>query len=416
VTERNATGPRAAARLIGSRSFGPYFIGNALSASGGWFHNLAAALLIYRLTHSEFLLGVLTFANFVPTLLLAPWAGTAADRFDRRRLIVASQLVAIAISASLAAVAWSGHASAALVIGASLALGVTTAFGAPAAQALVPSLVPEADVPSAVALNSMTYNIARAAGPTLAAVTVATVGIPAAFAVNAVSYLALALGAVAARPRPSERPDTPPRVRDGLQLLRRDPELLALLVIVAVVGFASDPINTLAPAFAREFDHPDTHAGYIIGVFGAGAVTAALVLAGRTVGSARRLAATLTLLGVGVSLFALSPTWTLGLALLFMGGFGYLASNAAATTRLQLGVAEYERGRIMALWTVAFLGVRPFASLVDGALAAAFGVRVAGVALALPALAAGAFVGLYGRSRTPEVPEPSPETSGAMKG
>ncbi len=290
---------------------------------------------------------------------------------------------------------------------------MTTAYAAPASQALVPSLVPVHEVQSAVALNSMTYNIARAAGPTLAALTVATLGIPTAFAVNSGSYLALALGVVAARPRPVARPETPPRLVDSVRLLRRDPRLAGLLVVVATVGFASDPINTLAPAFARAYDRPDTHAGYLIGVFGAGAVTAAFVLAGRTTGSRRRLAATLAVLGLGVSLFAVSPSLRLGLVFLFAAGFGYLASNAAATTRLQLGVEEHERGRIMALWTVAFLGVRPFASLADGAIAGAFGVRAAGVALALPALAAAGVLAVLSRSRRPsEVSEPSAATKG----
>ena len=165
---RPATGPRAALRLIGSRNFGPYFVGNALSASGTWFQNLAAALLVYRLTHSAFLLGVLNFCQFVPVLLLAPWAGSAADRFDKRRLLLATQVCATALSGILAVLAWSHLAGSAVVILFSLALGVTSAYSAPASQALIAWLVPAHELPSAVALNSMTYNLARAVGPALA--------------------------------------------------------------------------------------------------------------------------------------------------------------------------------------------------------------------------------------------------------
>jgi MFS family permease len=175
-----------------------------------------------------------------------------------------------------------------------------------------------------------------------------------------------------------------------------------------IVGFASDPINTLAPAFAEAFGHPDTHAGFIIGVFGAGAVTAAFTLAGRIAGSRRRLGVTLTLLAAGVAGFALTPWLPLALVVLFVGGFGYLASNTAATARLQLDVEEAQRGRIMALWGVAFLGLRPVASLIDGAIASAFGVRVAGVVLALPALAAAGAIVLLGRRGTAPAAEPSP--------
>jgi MFS family permease len=149
-------------------------------------------------------------------------------------------------------------------------------------------------------------------------------------------------------------------------------------------------------------------AGFIIGAFGAGAVVAALLVAGRVAGSARRMAGTLALLGLGVIAFSLSPWLPLAFVFLFLAGIGYLASNTSATTRLQLGVEESERGRIMALWGVAFLGLRPLASLIDGAIAATFGVRAAGVVLALPALAGAALIlaldrpstaGLAARSR-----------------
>jgi MFS family permease len=389
-------GPRAATRLIASREFGPYFFGNALSASGGWFHNLAAAILVYRLTGSELLLGVLAFSQFVPVLVLAPWAGAAADRFDRRRLIILVQSIASALGALVAALAWAGAATAPVVIAISAGLGVTAAFTVPAASALLASLVDRGDLPTAVGLNSMTYNLARATGPALGGLTVATIGIPAAFAVNAVSYLALVVGVAVSRPRRTE-PAQGTRFRDSLALLRARPRLAAALAIVMLVGFASDPINTLAPAFARAFGRPDTDAGYVIGVFGAGAVTAAFVLAGRVAGSRARMTLTLTLLGTGVALFSVSPWLPVALPLLFVGGFGYLASNTAATAFLQLEVEEWQRGRIMALWGIAFLGLRPLASLVDGAIANAFGVRVAGVALAAPALVAALAIVLVSR-------------------
>ncbi len=188
------------------------------------------------------------------------------------------------------------------------------------------------------------------------------------------------------RPRRQERPASS-RLRDSLHLLRREPRLLVALGIVMTVGFASDPINTLAPAFADAFGKPDTFAGFIIGVFGAGAVTAAFVLAGLAP-DRNRMVATLFLLVGGVCAFSVLPWLALALPFLFVAGFGYLASNAGATSFLQLGVQETERGRIMALWSIAFLGLRPFASLLDGAIASAFGVRAAGVVLSLPALVA----------------------------
>jgi MFS family permease len=389
--ERNEeiAGPRAAWRIVRRRDFGPYFFGNALSASGTWFQNLAAALLIYRLTHSALLLGVLNFSQFIPILVLTPWAGSLADRLDRRKLLLVSQSLAVMLAAGLAALAWGGLASTWVVIGDTLCLGVVSAFSAPAQQALIVSLVRRNEVPTAVALNSMTFNLARALGPAGAALSVHYLGIPASFALNAVSYGIFIAALVVVRPRRQERASREEsRVRDSFRLLRQKPELAAFLLIVAIVGFGSDPVNTLSPAFARAYGRPDTWAGFIVGAFGAGAVTAALVVAGRVAGSRWRMAGTLFLLGAGVAAFSVCPWLPLGLVLLFVGGFGYLASNTAATTRLQLGVAEQQRGRIMALWTLAFLGLRPFASLLDGAIAKTWGVRAAGVVLATPALAA----------------------------
>jgi len=294
--------------------------------------------------------------------------------------------MAAALSAVLALVTTLDLATAPLVICFGLAQGVVTAFSTPAQQALFVSLVPRREVPTAVALNSMTFNIARAVGPATAAAVIATLGIATAFALNAVSYLVFVAALLFVRPRRQERPESS-RLRHSFELLRREPRLLYALGIVMTVGFASDPINTLAPAFADAFGKPDTFSGYIIGVFGAGAVTAAFVLAGRAP-ERRRIIATLFLLVGGVCAFSVLPWLGVALPFLFVAGFGYLGTNAGATSFLQLGVAETERGRIMALWSIAFLGLRPVASLVDGAIASAFSVRVAGVVLALPALLA----------------------------
>ncbi len=386
VVERPVTGPRAAFRVVGQRNFGPYFLGNALSASGTWFQNLAASLLVYRLTHSPFLLGVLNFAQFLPVLLLAPWAGAAADRFERRHILLVAQSAAVVLSATLGLLAFADLASEWVVIGFGLLLGVSSGFSAPAQLALVPSLVQARDLGAAIALNSMTFNLARAIGPVLAAAAVAAFGIPVAFLINAGSYLVFVAALLLVHPRPQQRAASAP-LRESLALLRSQPRLLWLLFVVMAVGFASDPVNTESPAFAHAFGYSDTVAGVIIGVFGAGAVTAALFFAGRE-GSPRLTVATLTILTFGIVAFSLSPSIWVGFVFLFAAGFGYLASNARATTQLQLEVDERQRGRIMALWSIAFLGLRPFASLLDGAIAVVAGVRVAGVVLALPALAA----------------------------
>jgi MFS family permease len=395
----STVGPAAALALMRRRSFGPYFFGNALSASGTWFQNLAASLLIYRQTHSALLLGVLNFSQFIPILVLAPWAGAASDRWNRRELLLVSQSAAIVLSGGLGLLAALDLAPPSVVIADAVALGIVSAFSAPAQQALIATLVEEPEVPTAVALNSMTFNLARAVGPATAALAVEYLGIPAAFGINAASYLLFVGALLFIGPQAQQLArSSVGHVRASVDILRRRPQLVVFLLIVAAVGFASDPVNTLAPAWAHAFGRKDTTAGYIIGVFGAGAVTAAFVVAGRVGGSRRRMFSTLLLLGGGMVAFSVTPWLPLALPLLFLAGFGYLASNTHATSRLQLGVDPWERGRIMALWSVAFLGLRPFASIIDGAIASAFGVRVAGVVLALPALACAGW--MAGRART----------------
>ncbi len=355
---------------------------------------------------------MLNFAQFIPILVLAPWAGGASDRWNRRSLLFVTQSTAIVLSGGLGLLAAVELAPTPVVIADALALGVVSAFSAPAQQALITQLVDEPEVPTAVALNSMTFNLARAVGPAAAALAVEYLGIPAAFGLNAVSYLIFIAALVVIGPQAQhlvERPKS--QLRASVELLQQRPQLVVYLIIVAAVGFASDPVNTLAPAWAHAFGHKDTTAGYIIGAFGAGAVTAGLVVAGRVGGSRRRMFTTLLLLGGGMVAFSLSPWLWLALPLLFVAGFGYLASNTHATSRLQLGVEPWQRGRIMALWSVAFLGLRPFASLLDGLIASSLGVRYSGVILALPALACAGWMAMRARTRGwgPAVAELPPE-------
>ncbi len=381
-----------AVQLIGHRNFGPYFVGNASSASGTWFQNLAASLYVFEHTHSPFLLGVLQFGNFIPVLLLSPWGGSAADRFDRRRLLILTQVLATLVSGTLALLTWGGHASVALVMGCAVALGIISAYSAPAGMALPADLVPREDIQAAVALNSMTYNLARAIGPALAGICVSQLGYAPSFAINAASYLVLAVGVLLVTPHPRELATRgQSRLSESLRLARAQPRLLAFLLIVAAVGFASDPVNTESPAFAHAFgvgsDRLRLTAGLIVGAFGLGAVAAALLVAGRSPGSRRRMQVTLVVFAVGIAGFSVSPWLWLGFVFLAVGGFGYLMSNTSATSRLILGVDDSQRGRIMALWSVAFIGLRPLASLADGGIADLFGVRAAGVCLALPCVA-----------------------------
>lgn len=377
-------------RLLGHRNFGPYFAGNLLSNCGTWFQNLAQSLLVYRLTNSVFLVGVVNFAQFAGIFVLSPWSGHAADRFDRRRLLVTTQLGAIAVTAAMALLSASGHATAPLVIGLALLLGLSTAFALPALMALVPLLVDVDDLGPAIALNSVSFTLARAVGPVLGALVVDRLGISAAFGLNALSYAALVGALYVIAPREQAlRSTEPPRLLDGIRIVRNDARLASLFAIVTAVSITQDPVSTLTPGFAKAvFHHPDTYAGALIGVFGLGAAVAGVLMASRSVYSAQRLPYSCALLGLSVVGLGLAPSIGFAYVMLFLGGLGFLFSNTTATTIVQLEVSDEQRGRVMAIWTVAFLGARPFASLGDGALANGIGLRGAAVVMAMPALVA----------------------------
>jgi MFS family permease len=387
--------------LIIDRNFGPYFAGNFLSNSGTWLQTLAQSVLVYRLTGSEFLLGVVNFAQFAAVPLLAPWAGSAADRLDRRHLLIGAESAAAVLSLALAATTYYDVATAESTILIVLLIGVTSAVATPPLQALVPSLVPRERIPHAVALNSTTFNLARAVGPAAGAVVIAQLGITWAFVLNAFSYLALVAALLVVRPLVDQvRPQARPRLRESLALVRRDPDLYVPLLVVGAVAMSVDSISTLGPAYAEELLHkPDAWAGYMIGAFGIGAVSTALLFGGREVRNWASLARRLFLLTAGLFAFALAPSPGVALLALVVTGAGFLAANAGATTRLQLRIDEAHRGRIMALWAITFVGLRPLASLLCGAVASVAGVRVATLAMALPALAATVAVALLGRTR-----------------
>ena len=353
-------------------------------------------------------MGAVNFAQFAGVLLLAPWAGSAADRFDRRHLILVTQLLAAAACATLAFAVAAGHGSLVVVLGLALVLGLTTAFATPALQAVVPALVPREDLGAAIAMNSVTFNLARAVGPVAGAAVVARFGIPWAIGLNALSFLALALAVVVVRAAtpPAAGKGPRPTLRDSLRRVRGDPRLVALLVTIAAVSVSLDPVNTLTPAFAtRLFGRADTFAGVLIGAFGVGAVIGSLLPPeAAPAGSgprrpSRTIPFALLAFGIGLVGFALAPRLEFAFVALPLAGFGYLLAQTRATTELQLGVTDAERGRIMALWSVAFLGTRPLASLADGALANLIGARGAGLVFAGPALVVAGVLAVRGRGR-----------------
>lgn len=381
-------GRRSPLGVLRVREFRVYFLGASLSNIGTWFQNIAAGLLVYDLTGSTLAVGAVNFSQFVGSFVLASVAGGAADRYDRRRLLMVSQAVAATVGGVLAAVTLVGAVTPALVIGASLLLGFSLAFMVPALLALVPLLVGDDDLDAAVALNSVSFNLARAIGPVLGALVVESAGYGVAFALNAVSFL-LFVGALAlVRPRPQVRAEGPrPRLTETIRSVRSVPAWWAVLVATTVISMSTDPVNTLTPELALDtFGGRQLDAGLLVGAFGTGATVTALTLTDWLRRRRRALPAAMLVQGAGMVLVGLAPSLPVAFVGMAISGGGFIGGITRSSVRLQTEVPDLQRGRVMALWSVAFVGTRPLASLVSGVIAEAASARVAAVVLALPVL------------------------------
>lgn len=375
-------------RVLRRREFGLYFTGGSLSSLGTWCHNIAAGLVVYELTGSTFVVGLVNFSQFIGSVLLAPVAGAAADRWDRRRILVAAQLAAAAIGAVLAVIVIAGLVTAPIVILATLLMGLAMAFAVPSLMALVPLLVDEEDLDTAVALNSVMFNLARAIGPVLGAAVVEWAGYGTAFALNSASFVAFISMLLVIRPRAQQRHDKGhTRFIDSLRHVRASRRLVALLLAVMAVSMSTDPVQTLPPELVRDvFEQRDLFVGFLVGSFGAGAVITAFLVVPRLQGRRRVLFWAMVVQGCGMVLVGIAPMIEIAMLGMFISGAGFMSAITRSTARLHAEVDDAQRGRIMAMWSLAFLGSRPLASLVDGLVAELAGARSAAVVLALPVL------------------------------
>ncbi|UJA20560.1 MFS transporter [Thermoleophilia bacterium SCSIO 60948] len=400
---------RGALALLRDRTFGPFFAGNLVSNAGNWIFNVTAAVVVYEMTGSATAVGLVTAFLWAGALVLQPWAGALTDRVDRRRMLIAGQVVSLAGALAVAVPILLGGTGALEGTGAwaiylpTLVIGIGQAFSMPAMQALLPALVDRADLDQALALNSVTFNLGRALGPAVAGLLLLDLGPGIAFAANALSYAALVAVLVVIRPRREEqRPDGDRSVRAGFRWVRAHPRSMLLLASMVAIGFATDPLNTLTPALVALSDEPSSLVGLTVAAFGVGAVGVALgVERVRTLlGRERSGIVGLAVLATGIAALSLAsaPGATLGSAALAGGGF--IVAVTSVTAQLQRLVPDELRGRVMALWGVAFLGTRPLSATIDGALADLISARFAGLAMAAIAAAAAIALAVV-RSRKP---------------
>lgn len=365
----------------------PFFISTFLTAIGSWMHNVAAAITVYQLTGSAFVTGMVSAAQFGMILVLAPVAGRVADSVDKRLILVVWQAVT-AVAAGLLAVlvALDRHSPLSIILIA-LAMGCTDAIAKPASQAILPELVGPGRIDEAIALNSVCYNVGRALGPGLggALVVAATAWVP--FALNAVlSAVAFWLVARARRPQREARSES---VSSGGRALLRTRGIRAVLLSGIAVGLAADPALTLAPQMAVEAGQPVGFAGIIGSSFGIGSLLAfgGMSKVRRALGLTAMGSIGLALIGIGVATAGLTAgDHVLVLASVGLGGAGFMTASVALASLAQQRANPAELGMVMAAWGAAFLGMRPIASLLNGAIADAAGLAVACVVAAVPAL------------------------------
>jgi MFS family permease len=379
-------------RLLADRRFGPYLGGNFTSNIGNWFQNVAAGIVVYQLTGSNTLVGMVSVLQFLGTLLLSPWSGALADRFDRRKLLILAQ--AISASGAIGLALWvalegvEGLPGVWPVFAASGIIGLGYAVGISAMNALIPSLVEPDDLHDAIALNSASFTLARAVGPALAGVVVAALGAAWAFGINALTFLPLIVILIVLRPRPIKRSGGDGSVRAGLAYVRERKAMLWLVLATLAVGWAGDPVNTLSPAYADLFGRSESFVGLQVAAFGTGAALASLGVGWvrARLGLVSSAKVGLVLLGVGLLGFAAAPHEAVVLLSLLVAGVGFLFGVTATNSNLQHRLDEDMRGRVMALWSMAFLGSRPIAAIIDGGVADLVSPRVGVLTAALPLL------------------------------
>jgi MFS family permease len=369
-------------RALAHRNYRLFFSGQSISLIGTWMTRIAASWLVYRLTNSALLLGVVGFAGQIPSFLLAPFAGVAVDRWDRHRLLIITQVLALAQSLALALLTLAGIINIWHVILLSIMQGIINAFDMPARQAFVVEMIEgREDLANAIALNSSMVNAARLLGPSIGGVIIAAVGEGWCFMIDAISYLAVIASLVAMRVAPRIRmraanENMIEQLREGWTYAFRFAPIRNVLLLLALVSLVGMPYTVLMPVFANEIlrGGPNT-LGLLMAASGVGALVAAMFLAARqsVLGLGKYIPLMAGAFGAGLIAFSFSRMLWLSLLLMFITGFGFMTQMAASNTVLQTIVDEDKRGRVMSFYTMAFMGTAPFGSLLAGSVAARIG-------------------------------------------
>lgn len=368
-------------RSLRSRNFRLFFVGQGVSLIGTWMQQTAMSWLVYRMTNSAFLLGLVGFSSQIPAFFLAPFAGVAADRWNRHRIIVITQSLALVQALLLSVLAFTDSITIGHIIPLSIFIGLINAVDMPTRQSFMLEMVEgKEDLANAIALNSSMFNGARLIGPSVAGLVVSAAGEGVCFVINALSFSAVivSLLLMKLKPREAAAPAAPVlhRLREGFSYVFGSAPIRRILFLLALVSLMGFPFIILMPVFARDILGGDARTlGFLMGATGLGALAGAVALAFRkqTRGLGAWIPYAVSIFGAG--LFALSFSRALWISLFFalIAGFGMMVHIASSNTLLQSIADDDKRGRVMSFYTMALIGVAPLGSLMLGSLAGAIG-------------------------------------------
>lgn len=370
-------------RALFYKNYRLFMVGQTLSLVGTWIQRMAMMWLVYKLTNSAFLLGVVGFCEQVPIFLIAPFAGVYADRWDKHKALCRIEAFAMGQAFLLGILTLLGIVQIWHIIALSLCLGIINAFEVPMRQSFVVEMV-EGDktaLPNAIALNSTVFNLSRLIGPAVAGILISAVGEGWCFMANALSY-AIVLGSLLMMRIPksvlerAKEVDIVNKLKEGIQYVRKNAMMRSLLLLLAIVSFANASLRTLAPIFAKDILKGDAHTlGFLMSAAGVGAICGALFLTKRkSTGLLKRIVSLTGIsLGIGMICFAISRSLPLSLLFIAVASLSQMMHTACTNTLLQLHVDDDKRGRVMSFYTVCLQGTMPFGSLLAGAIAGVIG-------------------------------------------
>jgi MFS family permease len=369
-----------ALRALRHRNYRLFFGGQSLSLIGTWMTQIATSWLVYRLTNSPWLLGIVGFSGQIPALFLMPVAGVWVDRWDRHRVLEVTQVLAMLQSLALATLALSGRIQVWQIIGLAMFQGVINSFDMPARQSFVVEMIEDrADLANAIALNSTMVNGARLIGPSIAGAVIALAGEGFCFLIDGLSYIAVIASLMLMRTRRSEpkaRKNIFHELREGFGYIIGFAPIRSILTLIAAFSLLGFPYTVLLPVFASTILHGGPHTlGFLTAASGTGALISAITLALRKtiVGLGKMISIVAFTFGAALMALGISRTLWLSLPLMLITGFSMMQMMAASNTIMQTILEEDKRGRVMSFYSLSFMGILPFGSLISGALADRFG-------------------------------------------